>query len=123
MKYTKTHKWCVSNYGEFFTNGYDSKEEAIKAVKEDCGHGYVGRRVNVEFEEQDVIIPDIEDDLKDTLLDEVGECAEDWEFSKEQEKKFAESYEKFVIDFINKNGLQPTCFKVVDIEEVRKRDD
>ena len=34
-------------------------------------------------------------------------------------KKFAESYEKFVIDFINKNGLQPTCYKVVDIEQIQ----
>ena len=119
MKHIKTSRWCISDNGEWFTNGYDSREEAIEEVKE-YGCGYVGREVHVEFIEQDIEIPDIEYELGEKLHEEVGEASENWEIPKDMMKKFAESYEKFVINFINDNGLQPTCYKVVDIEEVKE---
>lgn len=117
MKHIETSRWCVSINGEWFTNGYDSREEAIAEVREEYGSGYIGREVHVEFIEQDIEIPDIEYELGEKLYEEVGEASETWEIPKDMMKKFAESYEKFVIDFINNNGLQPTCYKVVDIEE------
>lgn len=119
MKHTKTDRWCISDNGEWFTNGDDSREEAIEEAKE-YGCGYVGREVHVEFIEQDIEIPDIEYELGEKLHEEVGEASETWEIPKDLQKKFAESYEKFVVDFINNNGLQPTCYKVVDIEEVEE---
>ena len=121
MKYIETDKWCISDNGEWFTDGYDSREEAIEDVKE-YGCSYIGREVDVEFIEQDIEIPDIEYSLSEKLFDVVGEVSETWEIPKDLMKKFAESYKKFVIDFINENDLQPTCFKVVDIEEVEERE-
>lgn len=119
MKYIETNKWCISDNGEWFTDGYDSREEAIEDVKE-YGCSYIGREVDVEFIEQDIEIPDIEYSLSEKLFDVVGEVSETWEVPKDLMKKFAELYKKFVIDFINENDLQPTCFKVVDIEEVEE---
>ena len=119
MKYIETNEWCISSDGEIFIGDCGSKEEAIEAVKVDYdGDGYVGRNVEIEFEEQDILIPDIEQELYEKLYEEVCEASENWGIPRDIMKKFAESYEKFVIDFINKNGLQPTCYKVVDIEEV-----
>lgn len=119
MKYIETNEWSISSDGEIFNDDYESKEEAIEAVKVDYGVDmYIGRNVKLEFDEQDILIPDIEHELSEKLFYEVGEASEYWKIPKDIMKKFVESYEKFVIDFINKNGLQPTCYKVVDIEEV-----
>ncbi len=121
MKHIETDEWCISANGEWFVDGYDSREEAIEDAREyRCS--YVGREVHVEFIEQDIEIPDIEYELGEKLHEEVGEASETWEIPKDMMKKFAESYEKFVINFINDNGLQPTCYKVVDIEEVKERE-
>lgn len=119
MKYIPTNEWSISSDGEIFTDGYGSKKEAIEAVKLDYGVDmYIGRNVKIEFDEQDIIIPDIEEELSEKLYEVVGEVSETWEIPKDIMEKFVESYKKFVIDFINDNGLQPTCYNVVDIEEV-----
>ena len=118
MKYIETNEWSISDNGELFTDGYYSREEAIEVVRKEYGRGYIGKEVHVEFEEQDILIPDIEYELGEKLYEEVGEVSESWEIPKDLMKKFARKYEKLVIDFINENDLQPTCFKVVDIEEV-----
>lgn len=122
MKHIKTSRWCISDNGELFTDGYYSREEAIEEVRQEYGHGYIGREVHVKFIEQNIMIPDIEEQLSETLYDTVGAASENWEIPEELQKKFAESYEKFVIDFINENGLQPTCYRVVGIEEVKERE-
>lgn len=119
MKYIKTNEWCISDNGELFTDGYYSREEAIEEVRKEYGRGYIGKEVHIEFDEQDILIPEIEQELSEKLYEEVGEVSENWEIPKDIMKKFVESYEKFVIDFINKNGLQPTCYKVVDIEQIQ----
>lgn len=119
MKYIETNEWSISDNGELFTDGYYSREEAIEEVRKEYGRGYIGKEVHVEFDEQDILIPEIEQELSEKLYEEVGEASEYWEIPKDIMKKFVESYEKFVIDFINKNGLQPTCYKVVDIEQIQ----
>ena len=122
MKYIKTNEWCISDNGELFTDGYYSREEAIEEVRKEYGRGYIGKEVHVEFDEQDILIPEIDYELGEKLHEEVGEVSESWEIPEDLMKKFARMYEKFVIDFINKNGLQPTCYKVGDIEEVKERE-
>lgn len=122
MKYIKTNEWCISDNGELFTDGYYSREEAIEEVRKEYGRGYIGKEVHVEFDEQDILIPEIDYELGEKLHEEVGEVSENWEIPKDLMKKFVRMYEKFVIDFINKNGLQPTCYKVGDIEEVKERE-
>lgn len=121
MKYIETNEWSISSDGEIFTDGYGSKKEAIEAVKLDYdGDGYVGRNVKIEFDEQDIEIPDIEYKLGEKLFEVVGEVAETWEIPKNILKKFAKEYGKFVIDFINKNDLQPTCYTLIDVEQIEE---
>lgn len=120
MKLIETNKWCTSTSGELFFDGYDSREEAIESLKDDynCDDGYIGRRVNVEFAEEDISNAKITDRLKEALFDEVGEASDSWGFTAEQEKEISQIVAKAVIDYINKYNLQPRCYKVIDIEFV-----
>lgn len=119
MKLTKTNEWCISTDGEyFFDDGYNSKEEAIESIKDNYRYdgGYIGRLVNIEFVENDISYTNITDVLNDVLADEIGEASESWEFTAEQNKEISQIAAKAVIDYINKNNLQPRCYKVIDIE-------
>ena len=120
MKRIETDIWCKSYDGETFGyNDYSSKEEAIN----DCDDGeYVGRAVKFEFIEENVIGCEekIVECLYDTLYQEVGDVAEVYELSTEDETELGKRVAKTVIDFINEKDLQPTCFSVTDIEEVIK---
>lgn len=113
-----------------FSDIYDSKEEAIKSIKDNYkyGGGYIGRCVDIRFVEQDILnfeisykLKDVLDfeisyRLRDSLYDEIGEISEDWGFTDEQDKEISQIVSKAVIDYINKNNLQPRCYKVIDIE-------
>lgn len=116
MKSIETNKWCIGTSWELFFNSYDSREEAIKALKDDYDCGYIGRLVNIEFVENDISHIEITDVLNEALFDEIGEASEDWEFTAEQDEEFSQIAAKAVIDYINKNNLQPHCYKVIDIE-------
>ena len=50
------------------------------------------------------------------LYDEIGEFSESFEFNDEQDIEISQIVAKSVIDYINKNHLQPRCYKVIDIE-------
>lgn len=117
MKSIETNEWCISTDGEYFFDAYNSKEEAIENLRDSYNDGYIGKCVKIEFAEED-IIPYIEivHILSETLSDEVGEASEDWEFTTEQEEEISQIVAKAVIDYINKNHLQPRCYKVIDIE-------
>lgn len=117
MKLIETNEWAISADGEFFSDSYESREEAIENLKDSYEDGYIGRCVEIKFDEED-ILPYIEitDVLNEALFDEVGEISESWEFTAEQDKEISQIAAKAVIDYINKNNLQPRCFKVIDIE-------
>lgn len=120
MKRIETDLWCISTNGEdFFDNEYSSREEAIEAVKEDYGEGYVGRCVVLEFDEGDISYDETGYYLRERLSDEVGEYAENWEMTDEQEIELSNILAKAVIRYVNEKHLQPSCYKVVDIEEVK----
>ena len=120
MKYIETDMWCISTNGEnFFGGDYSSREEAIEAVKEDYGAGYVGRCVRLKFDERDITYDETGYYLVQTLYDEAGDAADDWEMTYEQEIELSKILAKDVIKYINEHNLQPNCYKVVDIEEVR----
>ena len=65
---------------------------------------------------------EIVDVLNEALFDEVGYASESWEFTAEQDKKFSQIAAKAVIDYINKNNLQPRCYHVTDIEFIEGED-
>lgn len=117
MKSIKTNEWAISADGEFFSDSYEGREVAIKNLKDSYDDGYVGRLVDIRFTEED-ILPYIEiaDVLYQILYDEVGEVSESWELTGEQDKEISQIAAKAVIDYINKNNLQPQSYKVVDIE-------
>ena len=120
MEYIETDIWCISTNGEdFFDNDYSSREEAIEAVKEDYGAGYVGRCVRIKFDERDITYDETGYYLGQTLYDEAGDAADDWEMTYEQEKELSKILAKDVIKYINEHNLQPNFYKVIDIEEVR----
>ena len=119
MKLIETNKWCISTDGEYFFDGdYNSKEEAIESIKNNYRYdgGYIGRCVDIRFVEQDRLDFEISYMLRYLLYDEIGEPAEDWGFTNEQDKEISQIVAKAVIDYINKNNLQPRCYKVIDIE-------
>ena len=116
MKLTKTNEWCISADGEFFSDSYESREEAIENLKDSYDDGYVGRCVEIEFTEKDVPDFEVSYRLGELLYDEIGEVSESWEFTAEQDIEIPQIVAKAVIDYINKNHLQPRCYKVIDIE-------
>lgn len=119
MKRIETSVWCISNDGEtFFDDNYANKEDAIAAVKEELEEGYVGRCVRLEFEENDITYDETGYRLGEKLFEEIGEVSEGWEMTAEQEIELSDMLAKVAIDYINTHNLQPTCYKVVDIEEV-----
>ena len=125
MRLTKTNELCISTDGEyFFDEGYNSKEEAIESIKDNYRYdgGYIGRCVKIEFVENDMSHMEITDVLNEVLFDEIGEVSEDWEFTAEQDKEMSQIAAKAVIDYINKNNLQPRCYKVIDIEFIEAGD-
>ena len=120
MKYIEKDIWCISTNGEnFFGDDYSSREEAIEAVKEDYGVGYVGRCVRLKFDERDITYDETGYYLAERLFDEVGESAELWEMPDEDEIELSKILAKTVIKYINEHNLQPNFYKVIDIEEVR----
>lgn len=117
MKSIKTNEWAISADGEFFSDRYESREEAIENLKDSYDDGYVGRVVDIRFTEED-ILPYIEISyrLGELLYDVIGEVSESWELTGEQDKEISQIVAKAVIDYVNNNNLQPRCYKVIDIE-------
>ncbi len=118
MKLTKTNEWAISADGEFFSDSYESREVAIENLKDSYYDGYIGRCVDIKFDEEDISHIEITDVLYQVLYDEIGEVSESWELTDEQDKEISQIVAKAVIDYINKNNLQPRCYKVIDIEFV-----
>ena len=118
MKLIQTARWCYGMTDEYFSDDFPTKLDDIEACKEDLQGGYIGRIVEVEFEEKDINYDETAYHLYELLYDEVGEAAENWVLTSEQEIELSKIIAKDIIDYINKNDLQPKCYKVVDIEEV-----
>lgn len=119
MKFKETDRWCYGSTDELFTDDFPTKEDAIEYCRNECGGGYIGRIVEIEFDESDVYCDEIGYRLQEKLYDQIGDASEDWNLSTEQEKELSEILAKAVIEYINKNNLQPKCYKVVDIENVQ----
>lgn len=125
MKKTETNIWATSDNGCWFyvCDEASSREEAIKECLE-RGDTHIGRAVMVEFTEDNVggRVDEILEDLAEVLYDEVGDVADNWELDNEQMDELEKRIAKTVIDYLNEEGLQPSQFKVADIEEVKGGD-
>lgn len=117
MKFTKTGKWCVSTDGECFYDEFNAKEEAIEFVREEYVEGYVGESVAIEFMADDFKW-DADCELGELLYDEVGEAADSWHLSDEDEVELSRRLGETMVNFLNERNLQPECFKVINVEPV-----
>lgn len=124
MKITKTGKWTISQDEEYwsYSEEFDSKEEAIEFGKEECCHEdfYVGQKYDLEFDGKDLYDPSerIIGELSYLLEDDIGEYAESWwnNITAEQELDLNKMINETVLKWIEKNKLQPSCFKIDDVE-------
>lgn len=126
MKITKTGKWTISQDEEYwlYSEKFDSKEKAIEFGKEEFCHEdfYVGQIYNIEFDGKDLYDPSerIIEELDIELYEEIGEVSEYWrdEITREQELDLNKMINEAVLKWIEKNKLQPNCFKIDDVELV-----
>jgi len=118
MKRIETGKWCTSRDGELYNpDDYNTKEEAIEGGKLDYEYTtfYVGKVVALEFEESDIYISeDAFESLANTLSEDCGEVAEEWDATNEELEELDEMLSKTVIEWVNKNNLHPKCFGIND---------
>ena len=121
MKFTKTGKWCVSTDGERFYDEFNTKEEAIEFVREEYVEGYIGESVAIEFTADDFNW-DADYELGDLLYEEVGDAADSWHLSQEDEIELMRRMGKVMVEFLNERNLQPECFKVINIEQVARKE-
>ncbi len=119
MKTIPTSKWTYSNNNEYFFNEeYDTKEDAIADCLLNYGKGYIGQITRLEFTERDISYDETGHLLREVLYDKVGDVADSWGMTDEQEIELSEILAKEVIKYINEHNLQPSCYKVIDIEKV-----
>ena len=85
MKFIQTDRWCYGMTDEYFSDDFPTKTDAIEACKKDLEGGYIGRIVEVEFDEKDISYDETAYRLQERLYDEVGDVAENWELTTEQE--------------------------------------
>ncbi len=122
MKFTKTEIWCYSYDTENFyccESPCNTKQEAInECISHDAQ--YIGKMYEIDFSWED--IPDVTDEIAEGLYeqlhDAVGEIAEDYIISTEQQSKLANLLNGVILKFINDNNLQPNCYAVQEIEYV-----
>lgn len=131
MKVTKTGKWTISQDEEYWDSYYEfnSKEDAIKFGKTNRLEGfphedfYVGQIYSIEFDGKDLYDPSerIIEELSDCLYDEVGDCSENWynSIAREMEEDLNKMINETVLKWIENNKLQPSCFKIDDVELIR----
>ncbi|MCW0603642.1 hypothetical protein OKR38_19100 [Clostridioides difficile] len=104
---------------------YESKDEAIQAVKEELKEFgnfaesiYVGRKEKVNIPNIDV--EEALEHIQEKIDDEVGECGEDWfenirvEDILILENRISEVFKKWIDEF----GYKPYWFVVRDTEEI-----
>lgn len=121
MKFTNTEKWCASVDEERFYDEFSTKEEAIDFVREEYGEGYIGESVAVEFTADDFNW-DADYALGELLYEEVGDVADSWHLSQEDEAELSRRLGEVMVEFLNERNLQPECFKVINIEQVARKE-
>ena len=118
MKYIETDTWCISIDRENFFNNYSSRDDAIKSLIDKYEEGYIGRYAKFEFDESDISYDETGYYLKEKLFSEVGDFADNWEMTREEEIELSKILAKAVINFVNEHHLQPDCVEIVEIERL-----
>ena len=79
--------------------------------------------IKLEFEEDDLIgcEEQIIESLEETLYYACGEASGQWRMTTDQETELGKIISKVVIDYINEKDLQPYCYSVESVEQVKGR--
>lgn len=113
-------KWVYSLNEELFQSGYyNTKEECIEAAKEELPDMtiFIGQCETPEFD-WNICAEDYIEDIANDLYDQVGEVADCFEVSDNQEKALDEMLKETVEKWIATYNIQPCCYKVVNIEKI-----
>lgn len=109
-------KYCYSWDDERYQGKYDTEEKALDAAKRDKPEEdevYIGTCTEPEFKwrscEEDII-----ESIEENLFDDVGEAAENFEVSRENEIELAKMIDETVMRWIEKNNITPDCYSVLD---------
>lgn len=113
-------EYSFSKRGEYFEGRFSTKAEAIKqalASYKDIETVYIGK-----VEEPVLTWNSNEDYITESiyegLYDQCGEAAECFEVTEEQELALGKMIDEAVKAWIDKEKIAPSCWRVVDIEEV-----
>lgn len=122
----QSEKWVYSTNEELFSSDeYDSKEEAIKAAKEDytwedqCPTFYVGQVQEVDFH-LDVDVDAILERIAVLVSEEVGEVADNYldDVTAEHAEQLNDELNEVVQKWMNQHQYNPTFYSVIHIEKV-----
>ena len=109
-------KYCHSNDGEFYHGEFGTEQETIEDAKESYpgeSEIYIGTCTKPVFRwnscEEEII-----DSIKKNLSEDVGEAAENFEVSVEQELELARMIDETVKAWIEQEEIEPFCYRVLD---------
>lgn len=109
-------KYCYSWDNERYQGKYDTEEKALDAAKRDrpgADEVYIGTCTEPELRwnscEDNII-----DSMVEHLSDDVGEAAENFEVSREDELELASMIDDAVGRWIEQNNITPDCYSVLD---------
>lgn len=109
-------KYCYSNDGEIYYGEFDTEKEAIEDAKGSYpGNNeiYIGTVTEAVLRwssnEEEII-----SSIIDNLHDDVGEFAENFEVSSDQELELARMIDETVKKWIEKEKIEPSCYQVLD---------
>ena len=109
-------KYCHSNDGELYYGEFDTEQDALEDAKESYpgeSEIYIGTCTKPVFRwngcEEKII-----DSIKENLAEDVGEAAENFEVSVEQELELARMIDETVKAWIEQEEIEPSCYCVLD---------
>lgn len=114
----KAETYCYSWDDEQYHGTYDSVEEALEDARKDNSDGwygsvYIGTCTDVKLSwnsnEEQII-----ESMYENLYDEVGEVAECFEVTIEQELELAKRIDATVEQWLRDMDIKPNCYKVLD---------
>lgn len=109
-------EYCYSWDGEMYYGQYKSEQEALNEAKKDrkdAKQVYVGTCTDPilrwSINEEDII-----ESIGENLCEDVGEAAENFEITIEQEIELAKMIDETVEAWIKQEQIKPSCYKVLD---------
>lgn len=109
-------KYCHSRDGEIYFGEFDAEEEAIKDARgsyPDLEEIYIGTRTEPTLRwigNEDQII----NSIIENLSEDVGEVADNFEVTSEQEVKLGRMIDETVKAWIAQENIKPNCYQVLD---------